>query len=244
MNNQEAKLILSAYRPRGQDAANPHFQGALEQAKRDPELAAWFARECRIDAALGGKVRERSQPPPHLKAAILAAAAITRPAPWFRRPVWVTAAAALFAGALLLLALFIPRERGAEFAAFREGMAEILGSKQFRLDHITPSASEAQRWLADRSVDFVLPSKLETQPTLGCRVIDWQGHKVALVCFKLDGGETVHLFTLDRSILRDAPPPQPQFAAAGRYALAGWTGGDKVYLVACSRGEAALKKVL
>jgi hypothetical protein len=244
MNNQEARLILSAYRPRGQDTANPRFQEALEQAKRDPELAAWFALECRIDTALGDKVRERSQPPPHLKAAILAAAAVTRPAPWFHRPVWITAAAAVLVGALVFLALSLPKSGDAAFAALQHDMAELLGSKQFRLDYKTPSASEAQRWLADQRVDFAMPARLESQPAIGCRVIDWQGHKVSLICFKLDGGETVHLFTLDRSALRDAPPAEPQFAVAGRYAVAGWTGGDKVYLMACSRGEAALRKVL
>lgn len=244
MNNQEARLILSAYRPGGQDSANPRFQEAMEQAKRDPELATWFAREGRLDAALGGKVRENSRPPPHLKAAILAATWMARPTPWFQRPAWITTAAALLVGALILAATLIPKSGHAEFAAFQREMSELLGSKEFRLDHMTPSASEAQQWLADRRVDFVMPSKLESQPTMGCRVIDWQGHKVSLICFKLDGGETVHLFTLDRSALRAAPPAEPQFAVAGRYTTASWTGGDKVYLLAASRGEATLKKVL
>src|SRR5258706_136048 len=39
MNNQEAKLILQAYRCGGQDASDPLFAEALEQARRDPELA-------------------------------------------------------------------------------------------------------------------------------------------------------------------------------------------------------------
>ncbi len=43
MNNQEAKLILQAYRLGGQDAADPLFQEVLEQLKRDPDLAKWFA---------------------------------------------------------------------------------------------------------------------------------------------------------------------------------------------------------
>lgn len=244
MNNQEARLILSAYRPAGQDSANPRFQEALKQAKRDPELAAWFARECRIDATLGGKVRESSQAPPHLKGAILAATRMTRSTPWFQRPVWITSAAALVIGALILFVLFMPKSGQAEFVAFQREMSEFLGSKEFRLDHMTPSATEARRWLADRRVDFVMPAKLESQPTMGCRVIDWQGHKVSLICFKLDGGETVHLFTVERGALRAAPATEPQFSVAGRYTTAGWSHGDKVHLIASSRGESALKKVL
>lgn len=244
MNSQEAKLILSAYRPGGHDAADPRLQEALAQAQRDPELAAWFARERRIDAALGEKLREQAQPPPQLKAAILAATHLARPAPRFQRRAWITAAAALLVGALTLVALYAPNSGGGEFAAFQREMTDFLGSKEFRLEHKTPSASEAKRWLADRRVDFVMPSKLESQPAMGCRVIDWQGRKVSLICFRLDGGEVVHLFTVDRHALRDAPPPEPQFAVAGRYAVAGWTGGDTVYLVAASRGKSVLKKIL
>ena len=43
MNNQEAKLILQAYRPGGRDTFDPLFAEALEQARRDPELQKWFA---------------------------------------------------------------------------------------------------------------------------------------------------------------------------------------------------------
>lgn len=244
MNIQEAKLILGACRPRGQDVADPRVQEALELANRDPELAAWHARESRMNAALGGKVRAQCRPPADLKAAILAATRMAGPVPWSQQPAWITAMAAMLIGALVLFALVLPKKGGAEFAAFQNGMAEVLASKEFHLDHTTPSASEARQWLADRRVDFTLPAGLETQPTLGCRVIDWQGHQVSLVCFKLEGGETVHLFTVDRRALRDAPPEQLKFGAAGRYALAGWTRGEKVYLAASSKGEASLRKLL
>jgi uncharacterized membrane protein YbaN (DUF454 family) len=243
MNHQEAKLILSACRPGGADAADPRFQEALEFARRDPELAAWLARERRLDTAIGIKVREGAQPPAHLKSAILAAARMVRPMPWYRQPSWV-AAAALLVGLLALAVLLAPKSRELELAQFQRAMAEILVSKEFRLDHMTPSATEAQRWLADRRVDFVMPAKLEGQPTMGCRVVEWHGHQVSLVCFKLDGGETVHLFTVAREAMGNAPTEHPQFSSSGRYSTAAWSRDDKVYLLAASRGEAVLKKVL
>ncbi len=43
---------------------------------------------------------------------------------------------------------------------------------------------------------------------------------------------------------RDAPLEQLKFGTAGRYALAGWTRGEKVYLAASSKGEATLRKLL
>ena len=57
MNNEEAKLILQAYRPGGQDANDPRFREALEQARRDPELARWFANEQALDSRISTKVQ-------------------------------------------------------------------------------------------------------------------------------------------------------------------------------------------
>jgi hypothetical protein len=71
MTNQEAKSILGAYRPNGQDAADAVFDEAVRQAQRDPQLGAWFAHSRGLDAAMMGKLRELA-PPPGLKEAILA----------------------------------------------------------------------------------------------------------------------------------------------------------------------------
>lgn len=52
MKNDDARQILSAYRPSGEDASDPIFEEALEQARRDPELEEWFKEERARDAAL------------------------------------------------------------------------------------------------------------------------------------------------------------------------------------------------
>lgn len=62
MNNDEAKFLLSAYRPGGRDAADPSVAAALDQAKRDPALASWFERQqahdrSRETAPLGAQIR-------------------------------------------------------------------------------------------------------------------------------------------------------------------------------------------
>ena len=38
MNNQEAKFILSSYRPNGADARDALFQEALQQVRQDPAV--------------------------------------------------------------------------------------------------------------------------------------------------------------------------------------------------------------
>lgn len=73
MTNDEAKLILGAYRPTGEDAGDAIFGEATRRAQSDPQLAAWFAQSQGLDAAMRGKLRELT-PPPGLKESILALA--------------------------------------------------------------------------------------------------------------------------------------------------------------------------
>jgi hypothetical protein len=57
ITNQDAKLVLSAYRPSGSDARDPFFEEALEQTKRDPELREWFVKERAFDDFIVSKLR-------------------------------------------------------------------------------------------------------------------------------------------------------------------------------------------
>src|SRR5258708_12688216 len=123
MNSQEAKLILQAYRLGGQDAADPMFQEAFDQLKRDPELANWFAHERVIEMRVQTKIRDALKPPAHLKAHLLAQGRIIRPVARWRQPMWLAAAASI---ALLgiLATTWLRRSNGPEFAAFRQTMAQ------------------------------------------------------------------------------------------------------------------------
>jgi hypothetical protein len=56
MDNREAKFILNAYRPGGQDAHDPRFVEALDQVRRDPILQHWFDESVAFDAAMTEKL--------------------------------------------------------------------------------------------------------------------------------------------------------------------------------------------
>src|SRR5471032_2898524 len=71
MRIEEAKFILSAYRPGGGDAGSPAFTDALRMATDDPVLGAWFAQSRAHDAAVASKLGQM-QPPAGLREAILA----------------------------------------------------------------------------------------------------------------------------------------------------------------------------
>ena len=70
-DRDNAKLLLSAYRPNGADAQDPVFKEALELAQCDPELARWFRGERDFDQMISSKLR-LIEPPVVLEAAILA----------------------------------------------------------------------------------------------------------------------------------------------------------------------------
>jgi hypothetical protein len=235
MNNEEAMFILRAFRPGAEDAADPRFHEALEQARRDPELGRWFADECALDVCTGAKLRAATRPPADLKAMLLAQRRIVRPAPWWRQPaLWMTAAAACLALIVTLSALWPKPSPEAEVAVFREAMARVVGGKPDRLDLMSPDLGEVRRWLtqADAHGDFVLPGGLGGKSSLGCRVLDWKGHRVALICFELADRRMAHLLVVDRGVFRDRAPELPQFAGLGDLGTMTWNDGNRTYLLA------------
>jgi len=247
MNNEEAKLILQAYRPGGQDASDPGFREALVQAQRDPELGRWFAKEQELDSHIGAKVKASLAPPPHLKSQLLVQRKIVRPTVWWRRPIWQLAAAACVAMLLTLGVLWLSSSGQPQFAAYRADMAEFAEKKLDRLDLMSRDLAEVRRWLAQNGShgDLVLPAGLGGRPSLGCRLLDWKGHKVSLVCFELQNKKVAHLLVVDSAAFKDAPTQTPVFKQVGDLATASWTRGGKTYIVAGKgASEADLMKLL
>ncbi|MGH7994491.1 MAG: hypothetical protein ACREDQ_13300, partial [Limisphaerales bacterium] len=111
MNNQEARLILQAYRCGGQDASDPLFAEALEQARRDPELRKWFAEENALDARIQTSLQTAVPVPRELKSNLLALGEIIRPTPWrWFQPMKLAAAAAVLLLLGLAAFLFLPQK--------------------------------------------------------------------------------------------------------------------------------------
>ncbi|MCL4179701.1 MAG: hypothetical protein KJ072_18380 [Verrucomicrobia bacterium] len=189
MNIEEAKSILSAYRPDGQDADDPQFQEALELTKQDPDWARWFAEAQAWDTRVTATLRQAASPPTELRSALLAQRKIIRPFPWWRRPARVATAAAACVSLLLLIgALFVTPSPDRPFAQYREAMADFVEVRLDRLDLESQDVQTLQQWLAENQApaDFTLPAGLHGRPALGCRLVEWNGHKVSLLCFELE----------------------------------------------------------
>lgn len=238
MDEQGAKYILNAGHPRGQDAGQEAFREAMDLAGKDPEVSGWVNRQQRLTDSLRTKLNEVPVPA-GLKDRILAGAAVSRtPRHWSRSSLLMMAAA--FVVLLFVLAWqFFPRSSSGEksFAGLRQDMAEFL-SGYFGLELQSNQLGKLQSHLATEHqfVRYTVPRQLAGKTSVGCRVIDWHGSHVALICFTVNR-ELVHLMVLPKDELLELPDgihPVQQ----GEWATTGWQDDNNVYLVA-TRGSPA-----
>lgn len=228
MNNDEAKFILSAYRLGGQDASDPRFQEALEQLKHDPELAKWFAEQRAFDQSVRRQLLTATPVPPDLRATLLAARNIVRPAPAWHRFAWITAAAACFA--VLLISVFVWNGEEKQHASLFDRLAS---TSQLNAAHVTVMSDDLtkiQQWLKAQSAvaRFDLPRGLQDWAPMGCRIVDWNGMKVSMICFHGGAEKHVDLF------VGNLPPGMtisrtPEATIVNGQVLISWQSGRQFY---------------
>lgn len=128
MDNEEAKFILRAYRPNGADAGNAVFCAALEQVRKDPELARWFQREQALDKAVAERMHA-TVVPASLRDAILTGAKVSgvrRESARWRQPVWLAAAASVVLMLGLAAGVWMKTDRRSEWERFGQFAASDL----------------------------------------------------------------------------------------------------------------------
>jgi hypothetical protein len=246
MNNLEAKLILQAYRPSGEDASDPFFREALEQVERDPELKKWFANEMAWDASVRSRLETSVPIPRNLKANLLALERLARPVPWWLnlvRLATVTAAAAI----VVFIGFLFVQPHSKSLNAFRQTMT--LCSLQDH-EHVTYEANDLSKintWLQNNgaAINFDLPPEIQAVGVQGCRVINWNKQKVTMICFfSKEKGEHLDLFIMDNPNGSILPTDYtPQFAGKNGLMTACWSKNDKFYLLAGENSVAVRRAV-
>jgi hypothetical protein len=245
MSNNEAKFLLNAYRPGGADAADPAFGEALAQAKSDPALGAWFAREQAHAQAMASKLREIA-PPPGLREAILAGGRATERAHPTRGQygwlAWVGIAASIAVLAAVTTSLW------------RRSAVDVPGLVAFAVDdvqhgrhggHGGPEKTlQAELSQTSARLSAGVPIDFRTLAGTGCRTLRVGGHDVLEVCF-VRGGAEFHCY-IGRAIDfgREAASPGPSFIQQGVLAAATWRTGDYRYVVVGDAGLDAVKQLL
>lgn len=230
MNNEEAKFILSAYRADGRDANDSHFAAALEQARWDPVLGAWFKDAQEFDSAVARSLRA-VRPPADLRAAILVGAEASRPTRWRMRTWAIAAIVALCAG---LLGIWMANRQPAQtaFADWQEAALHFLENAP-KLDHHSPRAEDLRNWL--RSVDSPVPSEfpesLATLKALGCKTLEVAGGRVSVICFHRRDGKLIHLVVFNLPADSALSETEPLFKQRGDWTTASWTKGSEAFML-------------
>ena len=205
ITNESAKFVLNAYRPNGADAQDPVFRVALEQAARDPELAAWFKEQRSFDSLIADKLAE-IQPPANLYSAILAGIANRSPIRRFNlRPLLALAAVLILSGAILLPFYLERHSRSKSIEQYQRANLTMLSSAPApNLDLVTAEFARTQEYLAEMNAPCIpfLPGSLLDLPTAGCKTLHWKGQEISLTCFRLPSGELLHVFVIDEKAFR------------------------------------------
>lgn len=258
MNNDTARLILTSRRPDGSDDGDPVIQDALAQAARDPALQAWFARESRFDLAAAGALGEL-QPPPTLRAQILACMAAQRRVRSRSRRHALFALAACLA---LCLGLFWFRPWQAGNAEAGEWLAvseqtprsvdQLLARALAESLDMAPDMGLARRgsalrkWLADPATLLAsgVPFSDDELRAQGCRTLTIGGREVLQVCLKREG-KLFHLYIAhsnDFPVAASGRPEPAQLATRSAIASA-WREGSRIYALSVATDEAPSEDV-
>jgi hypothetical protein len=251
MNKQEAREILSLYRPGSADEADPFFQEARQLAESDPELARWF--EAHRESYLALRQKFQSIPvPPGLKEQILSERKVHRPNFFQRYTVPILAMAAVLV--FILSIDFAPRffDRSTDnFAAYRKRMTQTA-LRSYSMDLLASDPMQVRGFLKSKNApaDFSLPPGLKAAALIGCVVSTWQGKPVSMICFKsgrpLPPGDQsdLWLFVIHSKDLPQAPSVPPLVARVNKAITASWSEGKNTYLLAAVGNEAYVRKYL
>lgn len=247
MTEQEARVILQSYRPGSDDPDEPQFAEALRETERNPELAEWLKEEQTFDCAVADKLAEVPEPL-GLKTRILALhqQPERKSSSWSLAAILAVVAAVLFLCAQLLSLL--RTTTSADTASVSNYSQEMVSFVRMPppLDMMTENLGALQGWLTkNQTPPANVPENLRTLRPVGCRVLSFRGHDVALICFRRDPNHLAHLFTVDRAALPQIRAGQPPvFSTAGEWTTASWAEGNRVYLIAVQGDQEAVKRYL
>jgi hypothetical protein len=249
VNSQQAREILILFRPGSNDQADPEIAQALLLTKHDLELAQWFEEHCALQQAVRANFRQILVPE-GLKEQILSERRV-KTSSLFRKRV-LALATILF---LLLLGLsnFYLRPRpDTSFASFRHRMAGNVLRMYPKMDLETNDLAQIREYLGEHKGhgDYLLPTGLKNTTGTGCKVLDWRGKNVSMICFNsgTNGKPKVpdlFLFIVDSSAIKGTPnASSPEFAQISKLLTASWSEGNKTYVLGTLGNEQFLKTYL
>lgn len=254
MDKQRCRFLLRACRPNGLDFADPVMREAIDHARADAALGAWFAREQAIDESISSRLAE-VPPPPELRTLILEGGALEQRRGGRRRFLMVACslAAALAVTAVGLLATMATRPKVRPFdAVVASAFREVSGS--MALSYYSPAIADVRAWLASEQAPApgAIPICFSRLQTIGCRRFEWGGVYASVVCFRVPAfshdasgaprDAVVHLFTVEQSSCSGGSATnEPMVFAKDDHAAATWRDSERFYVLLVRASESDLR---
>lgn len=244
MTISEARFILSAVRADRLGEPDPRVTEALHLAESDPELREWFAESTRFDQAVASRLQEIA-PPEGLRSSILAGIQVSPPVYLRRRSaILLATAAVLMLGVAAAIWMVAPgsghgtlaQSGGTSTAAeFREGMIQAY-ERMKALDYLSEDPDEILAWLHENGIDDTATPAGEfgEERLVGCKILEWKGRKVSLVCFRSSESATypdVHFFTVHAEAIEDVAQAFHETAPGEIWSTEIWSDGEHVHFV-------------
>jgi hypothetical protein len=265
MNRQRIIEILEAYRPGEDLESDPEVRQALELAASDEELATIRRDGEAFDEAFSAAL-DKVEVPEGLQEQILRAAGPaladnhphttvspgTNILSWLH-PAMFGAAAAIVILLALSFTFWTPPggEQAPEIALAQDPISSTARAVYASLNPTFRSreGSAIQDYLRSRNGGTCppsLPGNVVWDKAFACDVIEMNGHKVSIVCFRApDNSKTMHLFTFLRSEFPDVQvPAKPRVSREGKACCATWANNDQVHVLYSDKGEENLRQLL
>ena len=250
MNKHEAQLLLAVCQPEYADAEDREMATAMDIMRADPELALWFAESQALDAAIASRIA--SVPvPASLKADILAGARVARRKSfWQSGWTWVAVAAAIAFMAFLYSPLSPNKHEVATLGEYRTDVAAAFASMNangFKPTLGVKDMADVAKYVETLHAPLgnaSQPGGLAAVKPLACRVIEWRGQKVSIICVGRNDLEA-HVFVVDRSVIRNNGDVDIKaIAKSSDYPVAAWEDDKHAYVMVGNTKTTDLSKLM
>lgn len=238
MTHEEATTLLLGYRPGGQDDRDPFFEEALELTQEDSALGQWFLAQQKFDRAIIRQVAAIPIPE-GLKERLLASQVVVKAGLRETYMNWLALAASI--ALLVLVALnWRPDVTPVDFATYRAEIVPMMTAAEPHCEVMDNDLGALERALAERQAPLPasLTDNLRRMRPSGCRVLEWEGRPVSMICYlqhraDLRRVDELHLLVVARAGFQGAAlGDAPSVGQSGAWTTASWTDGDNIYLLA------------
>jgi hypothetical protein len=244
MTHDEAILFLQAHRPGGGDDRDGFFEDALDRVQEDEVLREWFLAQQEFDRAIS-QTLHGVVAPGGLRERLLAGLVVVKPGFRVTYINWVALAASI-ALAIAVALNWRSNPKPADFAAYRDAIVPMVASVKPHLEVLDTDLAALNRALAERGAPepTLLPRNLSGMKPSGCRVLEWNGHKVSMLCY-LSKGTELDLLVVDGAGFFGGPQGDaPGVGLTRGWTTANWTDGERIYILAAKISPAELQKYL